>query len=61
MFEIKGDLKKARKYYQSAYQKEEIGNLTKNGMLDKMDELKNVKETIEPSKTESTPIPEKKP
>lgn len=61
LFEIKGDLKKARKYYQSAYQKEEIGNLTKNGMLDKMDELKNVKETIEPSKTESTPIPEKKP
>ena len=53
MFEKKGDPKKARKYFQSAYQKEEIGNLTKNQMLDKMDELKNAQET--------TPTTDKKP
>jgi predicted alpha/beta superfamily hydrolase len=41
MYEKKGDLKKAVKAYQNAYQKEEIGNLTKDMMLDKADELKN--------------------
>jgi len=41
MLEKKGDVKKARKYYQMAYQKEEIGNLTKEMMIKKMDELKN--------------------
>jgi predicted alpha/beta superfamily hydrolase len=41
MWEKKGDLKKAVKAYQNAYQKEEIGNLTKDMMLNKADELKN--------------------
>jgi hypothetical protein len=36
-----GDLKKAVKSYQAAFQKEEIGDLTKDMMLDKADELKN--------------------
>ena len=40
MFEKMEDPKKALKYYQSAYQKEEIGNLTKDMMLDKMEDLK---------------------
>ncbi len=53
LFEKKGDFKKARKYYQSAYQKDEIGNLTKDMMLDKMDELKNAQE--------ATPMTDKKP
>lgn len=53
LFEKKGDFKKARKYYQSAYQKDEIGNLTQNMMLDKMDELKNAQE--------ATPMTDKKP
>ena len=61
LFEKMGDPKKARKYYQSAYQKEEIGNLTKNLMMDKMDELKNATGTIVPSKTEVTPSPDPKP
>lgn len=41
MFEKTGDLKKAVKYYQNAFQKEEIGDLTKDMMLDKSDDLKN--------------------
>lgn len=41
MYEKTGDLKKAVKSYQSAFQKEEIGDLTKDMMLDKADELKN--------------------
>ncbi len=41
MYEKKGDLKKAVKAYQNAFQKEEIGNLTKDMMLNKADELKN--------------------
>ena len=48
--EKKGDLKRAIKYYQSAFQMEEIGDLTKDMMLDKADELKgavkNEKETV---------------
>ena len=40
MFEKKGDLKKAQKYYRNAFVKEEIGDLTKNMMLDRADELK---------------------
>ncbi len=40
MCEKKGDLKRAVKYYQSAYQQQEIGDLTKDMMLDKADELK---------------------
>ena len=40
MYEKNGELKKAVKAYQNAYQKEEIGDLTKDMMLDKADELK---------------------
>ena len=41
MYEKTGDIKKAIKAYQIAFQKEEIGDLTKDMMLDKADELKN--------------------
>ena len=40
-YEKTGDVKKAIKAYQSAFQKDEIGDLTKDMMLDKADELKN--------------------
>ena len=40
MYEKTGDYKKAVKSYQNAFQKEEIGDLTKDMMLDKADELK---------------------
>lgn len=40
MYEKTGDYKKAVKAFQNAYQKEEIGSLTKDMMLDKADELK---------------------
>jgi hypothetical protein len=40
-YEKTGDFKKAAKAYQTAFQKEEIGDLTKDMMLDKADELKN--------------------
>lgn len=39
MYENLGDFKKAAKAYQKAYQKQEIGSLTKDMMLDKSDEL----------------------
>lgn len=42
MYEMNGDYKKAAKYYQSGFQKEEIGDLTKDMMLDKADELKRM-------------------
>ena len=42
MYEKTGDLKRAVKSYQTAYQKEEIGNLTKDMMLDKAEEIKNM-------------------
>lgn len=42
MYEKTGDLKKAIKYYQNAFQKEEIGDLTKDMMLEKADELKQM-------------------
>lgn len=41
MYEKTGDNKKAAKAYQVAFQKDEIGDLTKDMMLDKADELKN--------------------
>lgn len=40
MFEKKGDNKNAAKYYLLAYQKQEIGSLTKDMMIDKADALK---------------------
>ena len=39
-YEKTGDIKRATKTYQSAYQMEEIGDLTKDLMLDKADELR---------------------
>lgn len=41
MYEKMGENNKALKAYQVAYQKEEIGDLTKDLMLDKIDQLKN--------------------
>lgn len=41
MYEKTGEIKKAAKAYQVAFQKDEIGDLTKDMMLDKADELKN--------------------
>ena len=42
MYEKTNELKKAVKSYQNAFQKEEIGDLTKDMMLDKADELKQM-------------------
>lgn len=42
MYEKKGDFKKAAKYYQAGFQKEEIGDLTKDLMLEKADEMKGM-------------------
>lgn len=39
-YEKTGDIKKAAKAYQNAFQQEEIGDLTKDMMLEKADELK---------------------
>lgn len=39
-YENNGDLKMALKHYQSAFQLQEIGDLTKDMMMDKMEELK---------------------
>jgi hypothetical protein len=61
MYEYTGDFSKARKYYQAAYEREEIGNLTRDMMYEKMEEMKNVK-TKEPSETTpSETAPDKKP
>ena len=43
MYEYTGEFSKARKYYQLAYEREEIGNLTQNLIFDKMEEMKNAK------------------
>ena len=40
MFEQKGDLKRAAKYYQDAFLKDEVGQLTKDMMFEKSDSLK---------------------
>lgn len=60
MYEKNGDNKKAIKYFQTAYQKDEIGDLTKNMMLDKIDDLKkgftkNGKELKPESPTQESP------
>jgi uncharacterized protein len=53
MYEKTGDYKKAIKTYQSAFQKEEIGDLTKDMMLERADqlkgEMKNIKEETPPA------------
>jgi len=43
MYEYTGEFSKARKYYQTAYEREEIGNLTRNLMYNKMEEMKTAK------------------
>ena len=59
MFEKKEDPKRAIKYYQSAYQKEEIGNLTKDMMLDKIEDLKKgIPKNGKPVKVEAEPEPQ---
>lgn len=40
LYELRGDTKRAGKKYQQASQMEEIGNLTKKMMYDKMDDMK---------------------
>lgn len=70
MFEKKGDNKNAAKYYLAAFQKEEIGSLTKDMMIDKADTLKKTfakKGKEEPTAAETVveepteqPIEEKK-
>lgn len=42
MYEKQGDYKKAAKSYQAGFQKEEIGDLTKDLMLEKADEMKGM-------------------
>lgn len=42
MYEKMGEYKKAAKSYQAGFQKEEIGDLTKDMMLEKADELKQM-------------------
>ena len=66
MYEKKRDIKNAVKNYQSAYQMQEIGDLTKEMMLNKIDELKGVIKE-EKNKVQETPeevpaetVPEKK-
>jgi predicted alpha/beta superfamily hydrolase len=61
LYEKTGDIKKAIKTYQSAFQKEEIGDLTKDMMLERADELKgqvkNKKdEVIEETPPTDTPV-----
>ena len=41
MFEKTQNYEKAVKFYKKAYQKEEIGDLTRDMMYNKMEELKN--------------------
>ena len=59
MFEKKGDFKKAIKYYIAAYQKEEIGGLTKDMMIEKSDDLK--KGLVKSSKEIKTESPSQEP
>ena len=61
MYEYTGDFQKARKYYQAAYEKEEIGNLTQDMMFDKMEKMKNAKAPASTETPTETPTPEQKP
>ena len=64
MYEKTGDIKRAAKTYQNAFQYEEIGDLTKDMMLEKADELKGVikdqknkkEEVIEETPPTETPV-----
>lgn len=64
MFEKKDDNKRAIRYYLSAFQKEEIGDLTKDIVMQKVEELKKKqgKKNVEIEEIETeTPAEEKKP
>jgi len=61
MYEYTGNFQKARKYYQAAYEREEIGNLTQNMMYDKMEEMKNAKAPTPTETVPSNPSPDQKP
>ena len=67
MYEKKGETAKAVKSYMIAYQREEIGDLTKDMMIERADELKNgknepdVEETLpDAAPTNTSPTEEKK-
>ena len=67
MYEKKGETAKAVKSYMIAYQREEIGDLTKDMMIERADELKNgknepdVEETLpDAAPTDTPPTEEKK-
>ena len=67
MYEKKGETAKAVKSYMMAYQREEIGDLTKDMMIERADELKNgknepdVEETLpDAAPTDTPPTEEKK-
>jgi len=67
MYEKKGETAKAVKSYMMAYQREEIGDLTKDMMIERADELKNgknepdVEETLpDAAPTNTPPTAEKK-
>ena len=67
MYEKKGETAKAVKSYMMAYQREEIGDLTKDMMIERADELKNgknepdVEETLpDAAPTNTSPTEEKK-
>ena len=61
MYEYTGDFQKARKYYQAAYEREEIGNLTQDMMFDKMEKMKNAKAPASTETPTESPTPEQKP
>ncbi len=62
MFEQKGDLKIAAKYYQDAFLKDEVGQLTKDMMFEKSDSLKKsfAKKGKETKQTETIEAVEEK-
>jgi len=66
MYEKKGETAKAVKSYMMAYQREEIGDLTKDMMIERADELKNgknepdVEETLPDAAPTNTPPTEEK-
>ena len=62
MFEQKGDLKRAAKYYQDAFLKDEVGQLTKDMMFEKSDSLKKsfAKKGKETKQTETIEAVEEK-
>ncbi len=52
MYEKKGDVERAARFYQTAFTKNEAGDLTKNMMMEKVDEMKK----LSPKKGSKTPV-----